>query len=159
MRDSSPRTRWNVSDIGAGKGGGVGGTIASHGAEMSKALETKLQVSPSLTLTAYSCLPFDDLVLVLREDTNEAIGIHNYLAECSMLSTGAGPSLRTLAGYTCSPSLRLRPASLAIASWSPAILTVIPRARASLMVCLVSSREGLKMTRSPMSSKPFASSS
>ena len=33
------------TDIGTGKGGGVVGTVASHGEETSKALETKLQVS------------------------------------------------------------------------------------------------------------------
>ena len=55
-------------------------------------------VNPSPTLAASSCLPLDDIVLVLQEDPRQAIGIHDYVLECSVLSTGGGAVLEDLGG-------------------------------------------------------------
>ena len=69
------------TNVGAGQGGGIVGTITSHGAKVAETLET-----------------LDDLVLVLGEDTGETIGIQDHLVEGGMLAAGGGTVLQDLGG-------------------------------------------------------------
>ena len=52
------------TNVGTGQGGGVIGTITSHGAKVTKTLET-----------------LDNLVLVLGEDAGKTVGVQNDLIE------------------------------------------------------------------------------
>ena len=69
------------TDIGTRQGGGVVSTITSHGAKMTKALET-----------------FNDLILVLGENAGETIGVQDHLVQVGMLATGGGSVLQDLGG-------------------------------------------------------------
>ena len=55
--------------------------ITSHGAKVAETLET-----------------LDDLVLVLREDTGETVGIQDHLVEGGVLTSGGGTILQHLGG-------------------------------------------------------------
>jgi hypothetical protein len=59
------------SDVGTGEGGGVVGSVSSHGDEVTESLET-----------------LDDLVLVLGEHTSKAVGVHDHLVERLVLAVG-----------------------------------------------------------------------
>lgn len=70
------------SDVGAGKGGGIVGSISSHGDEVTEGLEA-----------------LDNLVLVLGEDTGESIRVHDHLVESAVLAVGGeSSSLHNLSG-------------------------------------------------------------
>lgn len=70
------------SDVGTRQGGGIVGSISSHGDEVTEGLET-----------------LDDLVLVLGEDSSESIGVHDHLIEVGVLGSGLETSsLHNLGG-------------------------------------------------------------
>ena len=146
--DNGGETGFREDDIGGTAGDVSGtfhsdtdvGTVTSHGAEMSETLETKLQVSEGLTLNSVENLPFDDLILVLREDTRKTTGIHDHLVECTVLSTGSRTVLEDLdAVHVVAKS---KPKSNLLSNGELTTsnhLTFDSKASASSMVCLVSS--------------------
>jgi hypothetical protein len=70
------------SDVRAGQGGGVVGSVSSHGDQVTEVLQA-----------------LDNLVLVLGEDTGESIGVHDHLVERAVLaSLGETSSLHDLGG-------------------------------------------------------------
>lgn len=69
------------TDIGTGQGRSVVGTVTSHGAQVTKGLDT-----------------LDNLVLVLGEDTSETVGIHDHLVEVAVLGTRGRSVLQHLGG-------------------------------------------------------------
>ena len=67
------------TNVGTGQGRSVVGTITSHGAKVTETLEA-----------------FNDLVLVLGEDTSETIGIQDHLVERGVLASGGRSILQNL---------------------------------------------------------------
>lgn len=69
------------TDVGSGQGGGVVGTVTSHGTQVTESLNS-----------------LDNFELVFWENTSESIGVHNHLVQVGVLGTGGGSVLQNLGG-------------------------------------------------------------